>query len=63
MLSVNGQSSIWSRVWSCVRSRAGEVVIGKECLKRVHSIKERKATNLVRIQRRFNLVVRLIANE
>ena len=32
-----------------------------ECLKRLHSVKGRKATNLVHTKHRFNLVVRLIA--
>ena len=35
----------------------------EKCLKRLHLIKGRKTTNLVRTQRRFNLVVKLIANK
>ena len=40
-----------------------EVAIEEECLKRLHSVKGSKATNLVRTKHRFNLVVRLIAIE
>ena len=63
ILSVNGQSSVRSCVLSLVRSRVGEVVIEEECFKQLYSIKENKATNLVCILHRFNLVVRLIANK
>ena len=40
-----------------------KVAIAEECLKRLHSVKGRKATNLVRAKRRFEFVVRLIAIE
>ena len=40
-----------------------ESPIEEECLKWLHSVKGRKATNLVRTKRRFNFVVRLIANK
>ena len=63
MLSVNRQSSVWSCIWSYVRSCAGKVAIKEEYLKQLHSIKGKKSTNLVCTQRRFNLVVRLIANK
>ena len=49
---------------SCAGSRAGgRVAIEGECLKRLHSVKGRKATNLVCAKRRFELVVRLIAKK
>ena len=48
MLSVKERSSIRLRVGSRVRSRAGEVAIGEECLKRLHSVKGGNTTNLVR---------------
>ena len=51
---MNGQSSVWSRVWSYVILRAREVAIEEECLKQLHSIKGRIATILVRTQCRFN---------
>ena len=63
MLSLKEQSSVQSRIWSRVRSHARKNAIEEECFKQLHSIKGRKATHLVRTQRRFNLVVRLIANE
>ena len=37
-----------------------EVAIEEECFKRLHSVKESKATNLVLIKCRLNLVVKLI---
>ena len=48
MLSVKGQSSVRSRIRSRVKSHVGEVAIGEECLKRLHSVKGRSATHLVR---------------
>ena len=47
MLSMKGRSSVRSRVRSRVRLRTGKVTIGEECLKRLHSVKGRNATNLV----------------
>ena len=37
-----------------------EVAIEEECLKRLHSVKGSKVTNLVRTKRKLNLIVRLI---
>ena len=54
MLSLNEQSSVWSCVQSRVRSRVGDVAIKKECLKQLHLIKGRKATNLIFTQCKFN---------
>ena len=40
-----------------------KVAIEEECLKQLYSVEGRKATNLERTKRRFNLVVKLIANK
>ena len=60
MLSVNGRSS---GSVTCKVTCRYKVAIVEECLKRLHSVKGRKVTNLVRAKRRFNMVVRLIANK
>lgn len=55
-LSSNEQNLIWLCARSCVSKKL-------QCLKRLHSINKKKATNLICTKRWFNLTVRLIANE
>ena len=58
------EAQVWLRAGSRAGSHAGgRVTIEEKCLKRLHSVKGRKATNLVHAKRRFDLVIRLIANE
>ena len=57
-----------AQVWLYARLHARlhigrKVIVKKKCFKQLHLVKERKTTNLVHAKRKFNLVIRLIANK